>query len=804
MLNQENSQSTLTKDQISILEIAGYYDCNLNKKSKRKNRNNRNKKRKNNKHMLTGSDISISDLKDEHKLTLKIGEFYQEYTDGLRYIIRQKCKKQDIYCRYSKEHIAIGDLYNDNYYLRLCKDIEHIGFTFTKKVYTFIRSKLIAECGMTVKRLRNIIRTMKQLNTFKFCISHIVKNPYDFIKEDSYLITFKQAEKINQLLDLKIKMTTRIDKWVIYYFLHKNNSFYIERKKLADYFIEELNWKFNDFVNYDIPKNDLNNLNVLGEYLMKEVCIKKRIDGKKYMTTQYLLDVEKNTTDLMIRLYCNNLDDDVDNDNDNDNDNLYEDGQIEQFINEYEIKNEIKLIPKQRLAIKNCINNKFNVICGYPGTGKTTIVDVVKEFEYKCDTDTNICLMAPTGLAVKNLYSKCTVKRKQIMGTCHKLVYNIFPNIIKSQEYYEENEDKFDIDGNYICTDDEITKLISKQKIEIIQEHELYKLKPNLIILDEISMVDMFMFKRILEFCQHFGCKLILLGDKNQLPSIGPGFVLHQIIKCNLFNIDNLTQILRQSGILMKNIKKMNKQILTLNDFDNNSMIFNHFNTFDKQNSTKGIKIDSSKIKKLIDDNGFDQKNTQFITSQKDYNGGAIMMNNILQNIYNKNGLLIESHKSYYENEFRCNDYVIRKKNNYENEQIFANGDMGVIEYYGYDKDDNGYGDMIVTIKYHDGSVEKVDVRTLYDEFLLSYCITIHKSQGCQYDNVVLIISNKHSYMWTRDQDSKKLLYTAISRAKSKCIIIGDEHFFIRSQKNISKPISLFMEESDNYEMSDI
>ena len=92
MLNQENSQSTLTKDQISILEIAGYYDCNLNKKSKRKNRNNRNKKRKNNKHMLTGSDISISDLKDEHKLTLKIGEFYQEYTDGLRYIIRQKCK----------------------------------------------------------------------------------------------------------------------------------------------------------------------------------------------------------------------------------------------------------------------------------------------------------------------------------------------------------------------------------------------------------------------------------------------------------------------------------------------------------------------------------------------------------------------------------------------------------------------------------------------------------------------------------------------------------------------------------------
>ena len=180
------------------------------------------------------------------------------------------------------------------------------------------------------------------------------------------------------------------------------------------------------------------------------------------------------------------------------------------------------------------------------------------------------------------------------------------------------------------------------------------------------------------------------------------------------------------------------------------------------------------------------------------------MMNNILQNIYNRKGLSIESYKSYYENEFRCNDYVIRKKNNYENEHIFANGDMGIIEYYGYDKDDNGYGDKKVTIKYHDGLVEKVDVRTLYDEFLLSYCITIHKSQGCQYDNVVLIISNKHSYMWTKDQDSKKLLYTAISRTKSKCIIIGDEHFFIRSQKNISKPVSLFMEESDNYEMSDV
>ena len=157
--------------------------------------------------------------------------------------------------------------------------------------------------------------------------------------------------------------------------------------------------------------------------------------------------------------------------------------------------------------------------------------------------------MAPTGLAYVGLKNKITnAISEKICGTCHKLLYFIYDQLIENN--YELDDIKYNV---------------------------------KLIIVEEFSMVDNNLFIEILNYCRIFGCRLIILGDENQLPSIGIGSVLSQIIKTEIFdeNIIRLTHIYRQNGgILVNNIKKMNNELLGLNDFDDNTMIYQNINDF--------------------------------------------------------------------------------------------------------------------------------------------------------------------------------------------------------------------------------
>ena len=176
----------------------------------------------------------------------------------------------------------------------------------------------------------------------------------------------------------------------------------------------------------------------------------------------------------------------------------------------------------------------------------------------------NVSIMSPTGLAFVNIQKKCSYKKNdknvylfntKISGTCHKILYNIFPNI-ESNIFKQANKKHYN-------NDDDDDSNIKEDSIIYI---------PKIIIVDEFSMMDIFMFKELIDYCIKFEVHLILIGDHNQLPSIGPGCILNSFIETNkeyeLFSISNLTKIKRQDkGSLLKNIIIMTTVGLNKNDF---------------------------------------------------------------------------------------------------------------------------------------------------------------------------------------------------------------------------------------------
>jgi exodeoxyribonuclease V alpha subunit len=232
----------------------------------------------------------------------------------------------------------------------------------------------------------------------------------------------------------------------------------------------------------------------------------------------------------------------------------------------------------------------------------------------------------------------------------------------------------------------------------------------------------------------------------------------------------------------------MNNNIITTKDFIDEDIKFiniNHFNDNLEQNIFN-LK-NELKLNKLM---------SKFLTyfSNIKYIFNVNKINNILQNIYNpindEDECEIKPINSY-PHTFRIGDLIIRTENTYSDENMRANGEHAIIQ--------NVDDDEIITIKYlTDEKTEKLEINELYDNFLLNYCTTIHKSQGSQFDVVVIFIEPNQNII------DKTAIYTAISRSKKKCIIISDERDFIKAQKNnrnIDNKKSLFMIESNEFEL---
>jgi hypothetical protein len=329
----------------------------------------------------------------------------------------------------------------------------------------------------------------------------------------------------------------------------------------------------------------------------------------------------------------------------------------------------------------------------------------------------------------------------------------------------------------------------------------------DLMIIDEVSMVDMLMFKQVLEYADTFNFQLILIGDINQLPSIGPGMVLENILNLEKF-IDcvKLTDICRQSGgRLLDAIKKMSNgnetdNIVKKEDFDNETL--HHIDINDVILSE--IKL-QEKIDELIKTNGFNQMNTKFIcfnsTEKQPIN--TVLLNRILQEKYNGDSNVIPN--SNYNTDFKINDRVMLTSNIKQecsdnqfvrNKTMIdrANGDEAIIIAYYPSRD-------VVLIKYLDciDDTEEIYLELSVQEFkelyILSYAVTVHKSQGSQYENIVYIMGGNTFNI------TKKLVFTAISRAQQQCFVICDIEEFIQVQQQKETKVSIFMKEFESYSL---
>lgn len=385
------------------------------------------------------------------------------------------------------------------------------------------------------------------------------------------------------------------------------------------------------------------------------------------------------------------------------------------FIKVWEKDNQIQLAQKQKEAIKACLHHGVLVLTGGPGTGKTTVIkgilSILKAQGLK------IRLAAPTGRAAKRLSE--TTGQKAL--TIHRL-----------------------LEANNLAQDDNLQLGFSKDIDD--------QLDADVIILDEVSMVDIVLMHHFLNAVPD-GCRIILVGDTDQLPAVGPGSVLKDIIRSQKIPAIRLDEIFRQAqtSMIIQNAHIINAGILPDLRRQYSDFVFYELND------------DTSITQKILDlctkdlpHEGFDVlKDVQILSPMHRFLCGVENLNLMLQEQLNpkKN----QDELKYSSQTFRVGDKVMHIRNNYQ-KNVF-NGDIGFIQDINNEKLTVDYFDHIVTY-------EKNEL----NELTLAYASSVHKSQGSEYKVVIIPLSTSHYIMLQRN-----LLYTAITRAKQKVIIVGSK-----------------------------
>lgn len=396
---------------------------------------------------------------------------------------------------------------------------------------------------------------------------------------------------------------------------------------------------------------------------------------------------------------------------------------VDKFIKEYEKRCSIVFNECQKDAIKGAIKNNFFIITGGPGTGKTTIIKAIVEIlkDLYDLTSENFALLAPTGRASKRMAESV----KTPAWTLHKYL-----------KWNKETE-------NFLVD-------------------EYNKTYEDIVIVDEASMIDIFLFSSLLKGLKS-NVKLILIGDANQLPSIGPGDVLNDLLHNDNFNKKYLDTIYRvKEGSYITYLASDIKDKKEFNEFSNEYTDFKFIESSDSNIQDYLKKICMSVKEKNISLNDF-----QVLAPMYKGINGIDNLNNLMANIFNPNEDTVQIGDKYY----RVNDKVIQLVNDVDNN--IYNGDIGYIQSIEYvDKK------VVVEINYSGNVVEYKSGE--FDKFNLAYAVSIHKSQGSEYDNVVIILAKSFNRMFYN-----KLIYTAVTRAKSSLIILGSIDSFNLSVKTL-------------------
>ncbi|WP_298585806.1 ATP-dependent RecD-like DNA helicase [uncultured Megasphaera sp.] len=381
---------------------------------------------------------------------------------------------------------------------------------------------------------------------------------------------------------------------------------------------------------------------------------------------------------------------------------------VQLFLDRWQDARHFELADKQREAVEKSLQSGMTVITGGPGTGKTTVVQTIIRLAEQ--EGLRILLCAPTGRAAKRLAETTQRKAK----TIHRLL--IPDGHVGAMQVFEYNETKM--------------------------------LPADLVIVDEVSMLDMEMMYHLLSALKP-QCRCILVGDADQLPSVGAGAVLHDIIASGQVPVVRLDTIFRQKegGRIVTNAHLINSGRLPVVNEDQ------EFRFVEIESEADGAEKISALYNSELLETG-DKFAVQVLSPMYKNPCGVDNLNELIQERFNPpaEGKAELKGKNVV---FRVGDKVMQKHNDYE-KGVF-NGDMG--EIFAIQKD-------MVYVRYPEQDVKYEGQEV--DEITLAYAITVHKSQGSEYHTVIMVLVNSHAIMLQRN-----LFYTAVTRAKRKVILVG-------------------------------
>ncbi len=461
----------------------------------------------------------------------------------------------------------------------------------------------------------------------------------------------------------------------------------------------------------------------------RKVMLKKSPEGQTQVYAASFYFMEANTAAMLKRL---NVDYDEPDD------------AVEERIRTIEKQTGMELDERQRTAVREAVRKGLLVITGGPGTGKTTTINtIIKYFEL---TGLDIFLAAPTGRAAKRMSETTGFPAR----TVHRMLE--LSGGVEGSAGFERNENN--------------------------------PLETDVIIVDEMSMVDISLMHSLLKAVA-VGTRLILVGDENQLPSVGPGSVLRDIIRSHVCNVVMLTKIFRQASTsdIIVNAHKINRgEEVAL---DNKSMDFFFLKRYDADVIINVVlQLIYQKLPRFVDATPYD---IQVLTPMRKGLLGVERLNRILQRYLNPPEER-KAEREHGEVIFREGDKVMQIRNNYqipweirtklgmtvEKGTGIFNGDMGIIRQI------NDFAEAM-TVEFDEGRMVDYPYKLL-DELELAYAITIHKSQGSEYPAVVIPLLSGPSMLLNRN-----LLYTAVTRARRCVTLVGNDGTFGQMIRNVSQ-----------------
>lgn len=590
-----------------------------------------------------------------------------------------------------------------------------------------VTTKKAAEIGvafMELKKMQDVVMFLQNYNIstnmalkiFKRYGDNareiVQKNPYKLV-EDISRIGFKTADKIALNIGIEADSEFRLRAGLVYVLNesseHDGNTYLPIENVLVD---------MSKLLNIDITEK----LEMLNE-VIDQLCLESIVKRCNFNSQDCLMLVKYYNTELKIAtklLSLNNGLEDVEMD-------------IADEIKIFEKFNKVEFHHDQRRAIEMAVNNGVCIITGGPGTGKTTIIKCILQIlKNRCG---RIALLAPTGRAAKRMSESCG----EDASTIHRAL----------MIDYSDGETKSDS--------------------AMFFYNETNKFPYDAVIVDEVSMVDVNLMLSLLAALKG-GTRLIMVGDKNQLPSVGAGNVLADIIGSGEIACAQLTHIYRQSeeSLIITNAHAINDGQMPLIDNHSKDFFFEQRDTNENIANTI-LNMVSVRIPKYLDINPL---KIQVLAPMRVGICGIDNLNNIIQQRVNPP---LNDKKEYkLENTtFRVGDKVMQTSNNYTQmwrkqrangswevgEAVF-NGDIGFVT------DVNPETDSM-EVTFEDGRVAEYN-REDAKQMMLSYAITIHKSQGSEFDVVIVPVIAGASSILTRN-----LLYTAVTRAKRMVVLVG-------------------------------